>query len=761
MQKSTNFTMIMRKIIKFFTITLIISLLCRDVAFSNPKDRSALRVPLSFATGGVDSGEKQRAKSTLALMVRTRSKFNDEFEALEWLIKNAPSEGWGENYNRMMHYLLSLGKLDQDKLVQAHMLGSAYDFYLKKYKNGDSPIKRIIDNLRKCKDEWQALEEVKSLKEEDSPTAPLFKEWNYSSIMPVLYVAGKLSRKKLQQAKRLGDAYDFYLKKDENGDRPIKRIIDNLRKCEDEYQAFEEVRTLKKEGNATAFLFEALGHASMMPVLCVAGRLDRKKLQHAQRLGSAYDFYLKKDEETKKRLVKAIIDKLPKCKDEYQAFEEVKALKEEGSPAAFLFEALSYSSMMPVLCVAGRLDRKKLQQAQRLGGAYDFYLKKDEETKKRLVGAIIDDIPRCIDDDTREGLSGCKDEWQALEEVKSLKEEDSPTAPLFKEWSRSSMMLVLCVAGKLDRKKLQQAQRLASPYDCYIRKDKKGERPAKAIIDKLPECIGEYQALKEIRTIKEDPSTAPIFETWGYSSMMSFLCVADDVKLHRDKLQAAERLGAAADYTSKRKKMISALFKIAWRNLELEDKKALTSDLNKWDCMSRPNLNKFKGINTLIRFLLRPEYEKRFPYSKDIRKPAEEQQFLAEATRRNYLIAALIFFKEEIILMAEKDIDYVYVREDISVKEAKDMLSELVKNPPDFDWEEEDKKGNVPNLKGLRLGYTYDNGTISFNPFPNYTFRLPVLGFCEKGWEVVIIDSKVRYGRLEYTVRLTKKNRKP
>lgn len=65
-------------------------------------------------------------------------------------------------------------KLSREQLPQAKRLASAYDFYLKK------DIKPLIDKLDVLTDEWQALEQAKSLKT-DPATASLFNDWGVRS----------------------------------------------------------------------------------------------------------------------------------------------------------------------------------------------------------------------------------------------------------------------------------------------------------------------------------------------------------------------------------------------------------------------------------------------------------------------------------------------------------------------------------------------------------------------------------------------------
>ena len=85
------------------------------------------------------------------------------------------------------------------------------------------------------------------------------------------------------------------------------------------------------------------------------------------------------------------------------------------------------------------------------------------------------------------------------------------------------------------------------------------------------------------------------------------------------------------------------------------------------------------------------------------------------------------------------------------------VLSDLVTRPPDFDWEKE--AGNLPRPFGLRLGTTTKTGTIPFTPVPEHPFMWPVLGFCEAGWEAMIIDSGVVNKTYKFRVLLAKPGR--
>jgi len=92
-------------------------------------------------------------------------------------------------------------------------------------------------------------------------------------------------------------------------------------------------------------------------------------------------------------------------------------------------------------------------------------------------------------------------------------------------------------------------------------------------------------------------------------------------------------------------------------------------------------------------------------------------------------------------------------------KEAKGLLSQLIRHPLNYDWEAQ--KRDLPRLNGYRIGTTNSKGRISFDPMPNYQFPWPELGFYEAGWEGVIIDSGVKGGVFEFTVEFTKGDQRP
>lgn len=165
----------------------------------------------------------------------------------------------------------------------------------------------------------------------------------------------------------------------------------------------------------------------------------------------------------------------------------------------------------------------------------------------------------------------------------------------------------------------------------------------------------EWEALEVVKSLKTNPSTASIFESRGYSSMMAVLAVAGE--LQKEKLQQAGWLGGAADYFFKRKRIMLGLFTEAYNRLNPQQKKALFKDLENWDYKSRPVFVNFRGIKALIRFLLRPEYEESFPYLRDIGKPVSEQRFLAERTRKEYLIVALAIIGWDFKNIVEGDRD--------------------------------------------------------------------------------------------------------
>ena len=85
------------------------------------------------------------------------------------------------------------------------------------------------------------------------------------------------------------------------------------------------------------------------------------------------------------------------------------------------------------------------------------------------------------------------------------------------------------------------------------------------------------------------------------------------------------------------------------------------------------------------------------------------------------------------------------------------LLSELILKPSDFKWQ--DAANALPDLRGLPLGQTQENGAISFSPVKSYYFVWPVLGFSEAGWEAVIEQGKVKGNVYELVVKLSKGDR--
>ncbi|MFH1479087.1 MAG: hypothetical protein ABIG92_04855, partial [Candidatus Omnitrophota bacterium] len=85
-------------------------------------------------------------------------------------------------------------------------------------------------------------------------------------------------------------------------------------------------------------------------------------------------------------------------------------------------------------------------------------------------------------------------------------------------------------------------------------------------------------------------------------------------------------------------------------------------------------------------------------------------------------------------------------------------LIELMNKPPDF--YKKANKNDLPDLRGLKLRDTVQNGCIDITVFKGFNvFHFPVLGAREKGWESYIIDNDFKDGVFEFTVRLTKKDK--
>ncbi|MEW5895821.1 MAG: ATP-binding protein [Candidatus Omnitrophota bacterium] len=86
-------------------------------------------------------------------------------------------------------------------------------------------------------------------------------------------------------------------------------------------------------------------------------------------------------------------------------------------------------------------------------------------------------------------------------------------------------------------------------------------------------------------------------------------------------------------------------------------------------------------------------------------------------------------------------------------------INDFILSDKNFDWQKNAK--SLPSVKGLRVGTTNKLGNIVFAPVKYTPYYWPVLGFCEEGWEVVIVDGGVVDGVYEFTVKLSKAEREP
>jgi len=446
--------------------------------------------------------------------------FDNEWQALNWLKNNEPKKGWSLSYSRLMEPLVKIGKLDRKYLQHAEWIGGAYTFYLK--------TKPFIDSLKIAENEQDAIDIISNLKESQSV---LFSGRGYSSMLDVLAVGGKLDKGLLQTAQWLGVAYDFYLRED------VKPLIDNVPEIKNDWQAFKEVKKLKRNHS---FLFSTWEYGSLIWVLSIAGKINQKIHQSAHRLVGAYDFYLKEE-------IKPIIDELGPLGNEWKALEVAQEIK-EGIHSR-LFINWSYSSMAMVFVVSSKLDHEKLQSAHRLFGAYDFYLK--EEIKPVIEGVKAD----------------IKDEWQALDELKNIKRD---YAPLFSDWGYSSMMGVLAVSERLGSNLFPLAHRLGSIYDFYLRDD------IKPLIDNIKAVENEWQALDAVKYLKQ--KYLSLFNKLGYSNMMLVLAVAGKIGCG-SVLQTSRRWGGSLEYILRQESVIKNLLEITFKGLDEQKQEMIRQEL--------------------------------------------------------------------------------------------------------------------------------------------------------------------------------------
>jgi len=86
------------------------------------------------------------------------------------------------------------------------------------------------------------------------------------------------------------------------------------------------------------------------------------------------------------------------------------------------------------------------------------------------------------------------------------------------------------------------------------------------------------------------------------------------------------------------------------------------------------------------------------------------------------------------------------------------FLRDIITDPVGFKWKV--MTGNLPDLRGARLGQTNTAGRIDIGLSQRMVYPWTVLGHPEEGWEAVIVDQKTVGEILEFTVLLTKDSKK-
>jgi len=87
----------------------------------------------------------------------------------------------------------------------------------------------------------------------------------------------------------------------------------------------------------------------------------------------------------------------------------------------------------------------------------------------------------------------------------------------------------------------------------------------------------------------------------------------------------------------------------------------------------------------------------------------------------------------------------------------KHAIEYLIKKPQSMSWKQYTQQ--MPDIKGLLLGETDTRGTISVS-MQNYQYRLPVLGFLDKGWKAVIVAAAVKDEFFHLYIELSKDGQK-
>ncbi|NQT21890.1 MAG: HAD hydrolase family protein, partial [Candidatus Omnitrophica bacterium] len=112
-------------------------------------------------------------------------------------------------------------------------------------------------------------------------------------------------------------------------------------------------------------------------------------------------------------------------------------------------------------------------------------------------------------------------------------------------------------------------------------------------------------------------------------------------------------------------------------------------------------------------------------------------------------------YSQEVIDKIKREIEEIISPErEKQIKGTKRRLSEIVTKGIDYDWE--DNKDDLPDLKGSILGITDVSGRIYLNTFGKYMYFCSILGFRDKGWKAVITESKVHKGEFQLKVELRK-----
>ncbi len=94
------------------------------------------------------------------------------------------------------------------------------------------------------------------------------------------------------------------------------------------------------------------------------------------------------------------------------------------------------------------------------------------------------------------------------------------------------------------------------------------------------------------------------------------------------------------------------------------------------------------------------------------------------------------------------------------IEKTKRLVSELLTKSPDFDWEEAERKNELPIFDNDLLGPVKNKGIVNILPFPNFNYPWPILGSYERGWLAKIVKGEVKNGYYEMVVEFKKRGRK-